>query len=363
MNHQWWILFGCVFTGSLAASLLLTPVMRKIACKLDFMDKPCGEAHKLHSKATPLLGGMAIYLSAVICAAAGLVLLFSGSLDTIVPDAGEVLTGIRNVSGRFLWLFAAASGAMLLGLADDRFTLKASRKFAGQFVIALMAVYLAEFRFTLFIDIPHLSGILSVFWFLLVMNSVNFFDNMDGLATGTAVIAFVFFTLTAAWQGQYLVAALSALAAGSAAGFWVYNYNPASIFLGDSGSHLLGFMMAALAVSVTYYTPESIGTPLAVLMPLFIMATPLFDTAAVVLIRTRNRKPFWIGDHNHISHRFEKMGMSKKRAVACVHLLAVIIALSVWPLLWAEKETGWILLTQAMLILLLVSVLQRQKQN
>ena len=116
-----------------------------------------------------------------------------------------------------------------------------------------------------------------------------------------------------------------------------------------------------MAVRVTYYNPEASQTPLAVLMPLFILAAPLFDTAAVVVIRTLNRKPFWIGDHNHISHRFEKMGMSRKRAVACVHLLAVIIALSVWPLLWAEQETGWILLVQATLLLSLISILQAKK--
>ena len=363
MSCQWWLLLCGVFFGSFAVSLVLTPLMGKVAEKLDFMDRPQKEAHKLHSKATPLLGGMAIYLTWGICATVGIIMLLSGVLDNIVPAAAEVANGIRNVSTRFIWFFAAASGAMLLGLLDDKFALKASQKFAGQFIIALVAVFPADFHFTLFIEAPLISNLLSVFWFLLVMNSVNFFDNMDGLAVGTSVIAFVFFALTSAWQGQYLVAALSALSAGSAAGFWVYNSNPASIFLGDSGSHLLGFLLATLAVSVTYYTPETGGTPLAVLMPLFILAAPLFDTAAVVAIRTRNRKPFWIGDHNHISHRFEKMGMSRKRAVACVHLLAIIIALSVWPLLWAERETGWILLTQALLILLLVSVLQNQKQK
>jgi UDP-GlcNAc:undecaprenyl-phosphate GlcNAc-1-phosphate transferase len=146
-------------------------------------------------------------------------------------------------------------------------------------------------------------------------------------------------------------------------GFWIFNHSPASIFMGDSGSHFIGYFASVVSASVTYFNFEGSLTKFPVLVPFFVLALPLFDTLMVCIIRYRLGKPFWIGDHNHISHRFEKMGMSKKRAVACVHLLAVIIALSVWPLLWAEKETGWILLTQAMLILLLVSVLQRQKQN
>ncbi len=357
MDNQWILLCLLICAAGFAVSALLTPLIGRLAVKLDIMDRPKSAAHKLHARATPLLGGAAVFIAWSGCAVAGFLLMRTGWLRRFLPDADAVVAGAGTVSVRFLWLMVSAAAAAAVGLADDCRAMKAGRKFLLQFLVALLAVQAAGLRLTLFIENPWISGGISVFWFMLVMNAVNFFDNMDGLAAGTATIAFAFFSLTSGWQGQYFIAALSALSAGAAGGFWIYNRNPAKIFLGDAGSHLLGFLLAAISVSVTYYNPAS-GNPLAVLLPIFILALPLFDTLAVVVIRTRNRKPFWIGDHNHISHRFVRMGMTPKQAVFCVHLLSIVTALSVWPLLWADSGTGWILLLQAVMLLSLISFLQ-----
>ena len=193
---------------------------------------------------------------------------------------------------------------------------------------------------------------------MLMMNSINFFDNMDGLAVGTIAIAMGFFTMIAAMNGEYFFAVFTALNFGVCCGFWFYNTNPATIFMGDSGSHFLGFLAAVTAAGVTYFDSTFSQSRFPVLIPLLILALPLFDTFMVVLIRTLNKKPFWIGDHNHISHRFVKMGMSRKRAVMLVHILALAIGIGILPILWGSFATAGIIVAQTLLILLAVTMLQ-----
>lgn len=199
---------------------------------------------------------------------------------------------------------------------------------------------------------------MTVFWIMLMMNSINFFDNMDGLAVGTIAIAMGFFTVIAALNHQFFIATFSALTCGVCCGFWFYNYNPATIFMGDSGSHFLGYLAAVIAAGVSFFDISYSRSRFPILMPLFILALPLFDTAMVVLIRTRNRKPFWIGDHNHISHRFVRMGLSRKQAVLLVHLMALCIGLGILPVFWGDFRTAAILVAQAMLFLLVITILQ-----
>jgi UDP-GlcNAc:undecaprenyl-phosphate GlcNAc-1-phosphate transferase len=159
-------------------------------------------------------------------------------------------------------------------------------------------------------------------------------------------------------KGEYFVAALGSVFTGASIGFWFFNHSPATIFMGDSGSHLLGYMLAILGCMVTYYKADIGDSKFSVLIPIFILALPLFDTLAVVVIRWKLGKPFYIGDHNHISHRFMKMGMSRKRAVLMVHLLALTIGMSVLPILWGDERTVVISLIQAVTILLIISLLQ-----
>ena len=158
--------------------------------------------------------------------------------------------------------------------------------------------------------------------------------------------------------GQFLMAAFCGAALGAVAGFWYYNAAPATIFMGDSGSHLLGYILSVVAVKITYFPDATDNFGLPLLMPLFMLALPLFDAAVVVVIRTFRGKPFWIGDRNHISHRFLRMGLSRKLAVALCHLLSLIIALGVLPLYWGSTVTAAVLLVQNLLLLALVTILQ-----
>jgi UDP-GlcNAc:undecaprenyl-phosphate GlcNAc-1-phosphate transferase len=287
--------------------------------------------------------------------------LAAGFLKTspMAADIRRFLPGMRTVSFRMVVIAIGALIATLLGLYDDKFNMSARAKFGGQFIVAAVAVTWGGAKISIFISNPFIAWCVSIFWFLLIINAVNFFDNMDGLAVGTATIAFSFFSIAAAMRGQYFVAAFGAAATGAALGFWFYNHSPASIFMGDSGSHLLGYLLATMGCMVTYYKSDAgESSPFSVLIPLFILALPLFDALAVTVIRLKLGKPVYIGDHNHISHRFLKIGMSRKMAVLMVHLLCLIIGMGVLPLLWGDERTTVVALIQSATILLLVSLLQ-----
>ena len=338
-------------------ALLYTPLFRRIALKTDFMDVP-GNNHKGHRKATPLLGGGAIYLAWI--SAIGLCLLVAGlgraglvpylpELDALHLDAAYRRLSVLVIGGTL---------ALLLGLIDDKIALSAGVKFSGQLVIALLTVLIGGIRFQLAPELPQLSCGFTVFWIMLMMNSINFFDNMDGLAIGTVAIAMALFAVIAGLNNQYLIAGFAAMNCGVACGFWFYNASPASIFMGDSGSHFVGYLAAVVAAQVTFFDKSYSLSRFPVLMPLFILALPLFDTAMVILIRTVNKKPFWIGDHNHISHRFVRMGLSRPQAVLLVHLLALTIGLGILPVFWGKFLTAVLLVLQSLLILLVITLLQ-----
>jgi UDP-GlcNAc:undecaprenyl-phosphate GlcNAc-1-phosphate transferase len=248
--------------------------------------------------------------------------------------------------------------AVLTGLYDDKFNMSAKNKLFLQFIAAGVAVFFGKVELSAFLFYPYLSWGLTIFWIVLIMNAINFFDNMDGLAAGTATIAFAFFSITAAMHGQYFVATLGATFTGATLGFWFFNHSPAVIFMGDSGSLLLGYMLSVISCMVTYYKTDSGDSPLSILIPIFILGIPLFDAIAVVIIRLKNKKHIYIGDNNHISHRFLKMGLSRKTSVFLVHLLVLTIGMSVLPLLWGDKKTTAISILQALTILLIISVLQ-----
>ncbi len=354
---SWWNIYLIIAFFAMAFSLVYTPLCKILAQKIGFVDKPAEQEHKGHKAPTPLLGGLAICLAMISTVLFGLLAAHSMHKDVISPAVLQTLPGVTSVSNRMIMIGVGAILVTLLGMYDDRFNMSAKAKFGGQFVVAVIAVTWGGVTISAFIDNSIITWCLSVFWIILMMNAINFFDNMDGLAVGIATIAFSFFTIAAGMRGQYFVATFGAVAAGASIGFWFYNHSPASIFMGDSGSHLLGYMLAIMGCMITYYKIDT-DSPFSILIPIFILALPLFDLVAVSIIRWKLGKPFYIGDHNHISHRFMKMGMSRKMAVLMVHLLALIIGMCVLPLLWGDARTTAVSLVQAGTILLMISLLQ-----
>lgn len=354
----WQHLYLFVFLLGAVLSLSFTPLFQKIAEKADFMDRPKCEDHKKHAHATPLMGGAAMFSAWILAIIMGYIAVNAFNSGTFSRDLSDNVSGVNYVGGRVFFICLGAFLATALGLIDDKFALKAGTKFFGQFLIAAIAVSFGGIKISVFFNNQAIIWCISVFWIMLLINAINFFDNMDGLAVGTVTIAMALFTAVAAMNGQYFIAVFGALTCGVCVGFWFFNHTPATIFMGDSGSHLLGYLLAVMSASVTYFSRDYSLTRFPILIPLFILAIPLFDAFSVVIIRLYHHKPIYVGDHNHLSHRFVKMGMSRKRAVQMVHLMALIIGLSVLPLLWGDHKIAFVILAQAILMLLFMSLIQ-----
>ncbi|MFW6367428.1 MAG: MraY family glycosyltransferase, partial [bacterium] len=168
----------------------------------------------------------------------------------------------------------------------------------------------------------------------------------------------LFFALVAGVREQFFVATLASVTAGVAAGFLLHNRPPATIFMGDAGSHFLGFTLAVLGILTTYYAPDTTPTPAPVLIPLLILAVPILDLIAVVIMRIRSGKPVHVGDHTHISHRFESMGFSRARSVLLVYLLVFTTGASGVFLVWVPAVGVVLALLQAAAVISAVGILQ-----
>jgi len=230
--------------------------------------------------------------------------------------------GVR--AARLAAVFLGALGMLVVGLLDDKHELKPKAKFAGQFIFAAL-VAASGVRITLFVHSGVFSYAITILWIVTVINAFNFMDNMNGLCAGLGAIGAWCFALIAAAGGQYLVALIGFLIFGALLGFLPYNFPNARAFLGDGGSHLVGYIMAVLAILPHFYTTLH-PKPLAVLTPLFVLAIPLGDLVWVVLLRWKIGQPFYQGDTNHLSHRMVRLGLSKSKAVALIWLGAAVIA-------------------------------------
>ncbi len=273
------------FVVPLLATLTLTPVAARIAHRFDVLDHPGG--HKVHREATPYLGGLAV--------AAGLLLIaaFAGGAN------GELLT-----------VLIGALVLALVGLTDDVVALSPFIRLAFE-TVAGVALWIAGVRAGLFhlawADLP-----LTVFWVIAVTNAVNVLDNMDGVASAVAAASTLGIAAIAGWNGDFLVTSFALAVAGACVGFLRYNFPPASIFLGDAGSMLLGFLIAALTLKVDIPVEAAAPRVLAILL---LAAVPLFDLSLVVLARLMGGRPVWRGGTDHVSHRLAGLGRSK-RAIA-----------------------------------------------
>jgi len=318
-----------VYAAAFLAPLIITwatlPLWARWCVRIGLVDDP--GHRKIHDHPIPLAGGLAISCAMILSLLAALLVLECGWQ---IPGAGIAMT--HGFSRRAVELLGISGGALaitILGAMDDRHELKPLPKFIGQCAVALL-VASAGVRVTLFVDNPIFSFAVTILWMLTLINALNFMDNMNGLCAGIGAIAAFCFGLMAAIAGQYLVAAIALLVAGALAGFLPHNFPRAKSFLGDAGSHLVGYLLAVLAILPHFYSADS-PRPFAVLTPLLVLAVPLADLVNVVVIRTLNQKPFYIGDTNHFSHRLVRRGLSKTTAVLLLWLAGALCgSLAVW---------------------------------
>jgi len=299
---------GTVVWGFLLAAVLaygLTPLTARLAHRVDALDHG-GDRPRIHTAPIPRIGGLAIVGAIVV------------ALLVLVRPGGALV-------GVLIALPAVAA----IGLVDDLRGLKPSTKFVAVLLAALIPVLGYDLSFhhvTLPVfgdfDIGNLGIFLTILWIAFVANLVNLIDGMDSLAAGIVGIACLSFTVLAASFGRMEVAATAAVVAGATAGFLPHNYHPAKIFMGDSGSLALGFLLASLAVEGVLKSAATI----ALLSPLLVIAVPILDTSFVVMKRLKYRRPPWGADHNHFYHRALRIGLSQRRTAAYLHLWAALLA-------------------------------------
>ena len=285
-----------IVAAALVLALGITPVARRMAHQFGVLDQP--NARKVHVKPTPLLGGVAIYIAFVLA------LLFLGDLFYVNQVIG---------------IFIGASFVSFLGLVDDSRGLRPLIKLGGQVVAALILV-LSGVTADVFPG-DGLDIALTVVWVVGITNAMNLLDNMDGLSGGLAAIAAAFFMVLASLSRQYLVGALAAALLGACIGFLRYNFNPASIFMGDSGSLFLGFVLAATAIKLRFPSNVDFVTWM---VPVLVLGLPIFDTTLVFVSRLRRGlNPLTTPGKDHISHRLVRlMHGSRREAVLTCYLLA-----------------------------------------
>ncbi|MBE0542673.1 MAG: undecaprenyl/decaprenyl-phosphate alpha-N-acetylglucosaminyl 1-phosphate transferase [Verrucomicrobia bacterium] len=307
------------FISAFATTLATLPLWRKWCLRTGLVDDP--GHRKIHESPIPLAGGLAVLTGLLLpLLAAALVLQLNGAN---ISGAEPLSYGMGRRALQLAAILGGAIGIVLLGWLDDKNELRPLPKFAGQFIIAAL-VAAAGVRITLFVPSVLFSYAITILWLLTVINAFNFMDNMNGLCAGLGAISAGLFGLIAATHGQYLVALIAFLTTGALLGFLPHNFPNASAFLGDSGSHLVGYLLAVLAILPHFYSDLN-PRPWAVITPLLVLAVPLADLAWVVILRWRKGQPFYVGDTNHLSHRLVRAGLSRTTAVVLIWLAATAL--------------------------------------
>ena len=355
-----WV-FIPVFTIAFLLCVALCPLFRSLALRYGYMDIPDIE-RKQHAKPVPYGGGLAIITSFLIMCA-GLYVASRFLPEGWFPAEIRIhLKGFRGKTGSLLIIAGGGFFLGLMGFIDDIKPIKEVLKLLIQFSIAAL-MWWAGFRITAHIPFWPASLAITVFWIAGISNSFNFLDNMDGLSAGVAFIVALLFYLFGIQTGQLFVAGYFLIVAGCALGFLVFNFPPASLFLGDCGSLFLGFLISMGAVVSTFSTPDVSNRILPLLVPIIICSLPIFDTLSVIVIRISRGKPLFKGDRNHFSHRLLKLGMDKRTVLLTIYLVVAGVGLSSFYLVKLNAAESFLALFQAVCIFSIIVLLERAGVN
>ncbi len=349
--------YALIFSFLLA--VFLTEVVRRVALRWEIYDHP-GE-RKVHREPIPLMGGVAIVTTFYCIILVHLAITyFSERLGAgwLSENLGAILGADHHV--KLAGIFAGGALIFVLGLVDDLRNLSPWIKLVGQITAALVLV-LSDVSLDLFVlkDYPLLPALATIFWVVLMTNSLNFLDNMDGLCGGISVIAAFSFFLSIQPFHDELVRFLLMVFAGSVAGFLYHNLTPARIFMGDAGSMFNGYILATVAVVGTFHIENTPSSRLSMAAPLLALSVPLFDTITVVLIRLKNGQNIMLGDKRHFSHRLVELGMSNRQAVSFIFLVAGVVGSGGALLHSADHMGTLIILAQTIGVFMLIVLLMR----
>ncbi|HCX04721.1 MAG TPA: undecaprenyl-phosphate alpha-N-acetylglucosaminyl 1-phosphate transferase [Clostridiales bacterium] len=293
-----------VFFTAFVLSFFFTPVARQLAFKLGILDIPKDD-RKVHKEPIPYLGGAAIYASAIFT-----MLIFSDLDKTAVS------------------IMVGGTVIFLIGLIDDIKDISPKLKLAGQIIAAMIAVYGgAKINYITnpipgynVIYLEHFATPISILWIVGITNTINLVDGLDGLASGVAAISASTMMFMASISGFDYILLECAVIAGSSLGFLPYNFNPAKIFMGDTGALFLGYMLAVISILGFLKTV----TLAAIIIMVLVLGIPLFDTFFAIVRRIRNKKPIMEADRGHVHHRLLAKGFTQRQTVLILYIVSIL---------------------------------------
>ena len=300
------------FMIALGMALILTPVVIAFARRTGALDKP--DARKVHVRPIPRIGGIGIYAAFMVSILVQLVFV------ELTPEFMMSLIGLM-VGGTII---------VAIGIIDDYCDLPAKVKLLGQILAAVVLVVGFDVRIDFitdplgdFIYLELFAIPATIFWIVGLTNTVNLIDGLDGLAAGVSSIAAITIFLVAMEEGIPFVAMVTAALAGAAVGFLYYNFNPARIFMGDTGSMFLGFMLAGISVVGAVKSAATI----ALIVPILALGLPILDTTFAIVRRMRNHRPIFKPDKGHLHHRLLAHGFTQKQAVLLMYVVSALFGL------------------------------------
>ena len=341
--------YFALFSIATIVSLITTPLIRRLCQRYKLLDIPL-DGRRIHQTAVPRLGGVALYIS---CLTALSLLPFVDNLLT------QTLSGLKS---EFLTLFGPATLVLLLGGYDDLRGTNATVKFAGLGVIAALFYAMGGRIDAVSIPLlgsvqlsPLMSFIITVVWLVGITNAFNLIDGMDGLASGAALFSSLVILGVSISQERPLMIVVALVLCGSLAGFLRYNFNPASIFLGDSGALFTGFLLAALSVLGT----QKATTAVAIVVPILAFGFPMVDTAMTMGRRLLSRTPVFQGDNEHIHHMLLARGWSQRRVVLVLYGVCALFGLValIFPAT-GSRLTGFMLFVISVAVIIAVGHLR-----
>jgi UDP-GlcNAc:undecaprenyl-phosphate GlcNAc-1-phosphate transferase len=351
------LIYLVVFLSALAFSLAFTPLIRHLAVRLGAIVMP--HDRKVHEKPTPTLGGIAIFLAVLFS-------LLVGKIVVSLVSPEHFPRGIREAlsSPEFLGILLSSLIILVLGIIDDLREISPFRKLIGQIIAVLVLIsFGVEIRSISFIrgDLIDLSGsplasiTLTILWMVAFINFINLIDGLDGLAAGvtciSAVAFFVYGTQVGMDQSVIQAMVIATVVGGACLGFLFYNFNPASIFMGDAGAMFIGFILGAISIQ-GILKRAAVAT---LFTPLIIFAIPILDTGLAILRRIRLRRPIHHADKEHIHHRLLYLGHSQKQAVLLIYLWTALLTGIALTLEFARsKELFFILMVVIFLSLVVI---------
>lgn len=353
-----------LFTLSLLLVLALTPLFMSAAKRWGVVDRP--GPRKIHAAPIPLIGGWSLFAGLSLALWGNVLaawLLRDSRLVELLPPIGrEAARQLPALVLKVLPLYAGACGIFALGLIDDLRGMAVRSRLWAQTLIAVGLVAAGLYPNLGFLP-PWCGWIVGVLWIVGITNAFNFLDGLDGLSAGIALSSTVVLATIMTLANQPNVLFLLAALSGSVLGFLRYNVHPARAFLGSSGSLLLGYLLAAASLLITYMPRVTDSGALPILAPIFVLAVPLYDTSSVVLIRLLQKRSIAIGDQSHFHHRLLRAGFSHGRAALFIVLVAFAVGLSGVRLVNASLAESLLIISQIAVIFSLLVLAEHAAAN